>query len=212
VDEALGVGKRFKTTAYGVTRKLRVVSFQAIWPEVLALTPILVVLVRDPRGKFDDKYLFTTDVNADLGWILAAFSRRWSIEVAFKSSKQDEDSISATLVSTEYRKAFAVGVVDAKHDRSVVHHRGRKLPAARAARRRFGEWDTEWSLGHMLRILRATIIETTINPSRPQKPTCVNYSTTWKLPKSRRLTDLKSAKVSRGERVIRDVAFVPAIH
>jgi hypothetical protein len=27
---------------------------------------------------------------------------------------------------------------------------GRKLPAAQAARRRFGEWDTEWSLAHML--------------------------------------------------------------
>ena len=32
---------------------------------------------------------------------------------------------------------------------------GRKLPQARAARKRFGEWDTEWSLAHMLRILRA---------------------------------------------------------
>ena len=52
------------------------------------LRPILVVLVRNPRGKFQDKYLFTTDLNADLGWIIAAFSRRWSIEVAFKSSKQ----------------------------------------------------------------------------------------------------------------------------
>ena len=77
-----------KATAYGVSRKLQVVSFQAVWPEVLGLRPILVVLVRDPRGKFKDKYLFTTDLNAGLGWIIAAFSRRWSIEVAFKSSKQ----------------------------------------------------------------------------------------------------------------------------
>ena len=89
-----------KATAYGVTRKLRVVSFQAVWPEVLGLTPILVVLVRDPRGKFKDKYLFTTDLNADLGWIIAAFSRRWSIEVAFKSSKQVmKIQVAATLVS-----------------------------------------------------------------------------------------------------------------
>jgi hypothetical protein len=39
-----------------MTRKLQVLSFQALWPEVRGLTPILVVLVRDPKGKFDDKY------------------------------------------------------------------------------------------------------------------------------------------------------------
>ena len=77
-----------KATAYGVTRKLRVVSFQAVWPEVFGLTPILVVLVRDPRGKFKDKYLFTTDLSADAAWVIEAFSRRWSIEVVFKASKQ----------------------------------------------------------------------------------------------------------------------------
>jgi hypothetical protein len=46
---------------------------------------------------------------------------------------------------------------------------GRKLPAAQAARRRFGEWDTEWSLAHMLRILRTTILEATINPESATK-------------------------------------------
>ena len=61
---------------------------QAVWPEVLGLVPILVVLVRDPLGKFKDKYLFTTDLDADLGWVISTFSKRWSIEVAFKSSKQ----------------------------------------------------------------------------------------------------------------------------
>jgi len=46
---------------------------------------------------------------------------------------------------------------------------GRKLPQARAARRRFGAWDTEWSLLHMLRILRAAILEKTINPRSATK-------------------------------------------
>ena len=71
-----------------MTRKLQVLSFQAVWPEVHGLVPILVVLVRDPLGKFDDKYLFTTDVDAELSWVISTFSRRWSIEVAFKASKQ----------------------------------------------------------------------------------------------------------------------------
>ncbi len=77
-----------KATAYGVTRTLQVVSFQALWPEVRGLLPILVLLVRDPQGKFEDKYLFTTDVHAELSWVISTFSRRWSIEVAFKASKQ----------------------------------------------------------------------------------------------------------------------------
>ena len=46
---------------------------------------------------------------------------------------------------------------------------GRKLPQARAARKRFGEWDTEWSLAHMLRILRAAILDHTITPTSATK-------------------------------------------
>jgi len=46
---------------------------------------------------------------------------------------------------------------------------GRKLPAARASRQRLGEWDTEWSLAHMLRILRATILEAAITPESATK-------------------------------------------
>ena len=39
--------------------------------DVIHLRPILVVLVRDPLGKFQDKYLFTTDLDADLGWVIS---------------------------------------------------------------------------------------------------------------------------------------------
>jgi hypothetical protein len=159
-----------EATAYGVTRKLRVVSFQAVWPEVLLLAPILVVLVRDPHGRFDDKYLFTTDVNADLGWIVAAFSRRWSIEVAFKSSKQ--------VMKIQAPQHWCQQSIEKLSPwvwlmQSVIGlwyiAEGRKLPAARASRQRLGEWDTEWSLAHMLRILRATILEAAITPESATK-------------------------------------------
>ena len=46
---------------------------------------------------------------------------------------------------------------------------GRKLPQARAARRRVGAWDTEWSLAHMLRILRASILDQTITATSATK-------------------------------------------
>jgi hypothetical protein len=153
-----------QATAYGVTRSLQVVSFQAVWPEVLRLVPILVVLVRDPRGKFPDKYLFTTDVDADLGWVISTFARRWSIEVAFKASKQ--------VMTIQAPQHWCQASIEKLSPwvwlmQSVISlwyfTEGHKLPAARAARRRFGKWDTEWSLGHMLRILRTAILQQTIN-------------------------------------------------
>ena len=46
--------KTVEATAYGVTRKLQIVSYGAVWPKVLGQVPILVVLVRDPLGEFKD--------------------------------------------------------------------------------------------------------------------------------------------------------------
>ena len=159
-----------KATAYGATRKLRVVAFQAVWPEVLALTPILVVLVRDPRGKFDDKYLFTTDVNADLAWVIEAFSRRWSIEVVFKSSKQTMKIQAPQHWCRQSIEKLSPWVWLMQSVIGLWYiTEGRELPAAQAARRRFGEWETEWSLAHMLRILRTVILEATISPKSATK-------------------------------------------
>jgi len=164
------VWQTVQATAYGVTRELQVVSYEAVWPEVLGLVPILVVLVRDPRGKFKDKYLFTTDLDADLGWVISTFSRRWSIEVAFKSSKQ--------VMKIEAPQHWCQQSIEKLSPwvwlmQSVISlwyfTEGRKLSQASAARRRFGEWDTEWSLGHMLRVLRAAILEDIIKPKSGTK-------------------------------------------
>ena len=77
-----------EVTVYGVTRMLRVLAYQAVWPEVLGLRLIQIVVVSDPEGEFRDAYLFTTDLGASLSWVVATFARRWSIEVMFKASKQ----------------------------------------------------------------------------------------------------------------------------
>jgi hypothetical protein len=162
--------QRVKATAYGVTRKLQVLSFQAVWPEVRGLVPILVVLVRDPLGKFDDKYLFTTDVNAELSWVISTFSRRWSIEVAFKSSKQVMKIQAPQHWCRESIEKLSPWVWLMQSVISLWYiTEGRKLPAAQAARRRFGAWDTEWSLAHMLRILRTAILENTLSAESATK-------------------------------------------
>lgn len=159
-----------KATAYGSTRKFQVLSFQAFWPEVHGLVPILVVLIRDPLGKFDDKYLFTTDVDADVSWVISTFSRRWSIEVVFKSSKQVMKIQAPQHWCQQSIEKLSPWVWLMQSMISLWYiTEGYKLPAAQAARRRFGEWDTEWSLAHMLRILRTSILADTINPKLATK-------------------------------------------
>jgi len=159
-----------KAKAYGVTRKLQVLSFQAVWPEVRGLVPILVVLVRDPLGKFDDKYLFTTDLNAELSWVISTFARRWSIEVAFKASKQVMKIQAPQHWCRQSIEKLSPWVWLMQSMISLWYFTdGHKLPPAEAARQRFGEWDTEWSLAHMLRVLRAGILENTINPKSATK-------------------------------------------
>jgi len=159
-----------EATAYGVTRKLQVVSYQAVWPKVLGLTPILVVLVRDPRGKFKDAYLFTTDLDADLSWVISTFSRRWSIEVAFKSSKQVMTIQSPQHWCQESIEKLSPWVWLMQSVVSLWYiTAGRQLPEACAARKCFGEWDTEWSLRHMLRVLRSAILQKRITSTSPAK-------------------------------------------
>jgi hypothetical protein len=159
-----------EASAYGVTRRLQVLSFQAVWPKVLGLRPILVVLVRDPEGKFRDTYLFTTDLTVSASWVIAAYARRWSIEVAFKASKQ--------MMKIEAPQHWCRQSIEKLSPwvwlmQSVISlwylTEGRNLPQARAARKRFGHWDTEWSLGHMLRVLRAAILDHTITPTSTTK-------------------------------------------
>jgi len=156
--------------AYGVTRKLRVLSFQAVWPEVRGLVPILVVLVRDPLGKFDDKYLFTTDVGAESSWVISTFARRWSIEVAFKASKQVMKIQAPQHWCQQSIEKLSPWVWLMQSMIGLWYiAEGRQLPQAQAARRRFGAWDTEWSLVHMLRILRSAILAEAIYPKSATK-------------------------------------------
>ncbi len=164
------VWQTVKATCYGVTRKLQVLSFQAVWPEVRGLLPIRVVLVRDPQGKFDDKYLFTTDVNAALSWVITTFSWRWSIEVAFKASKQVMKIQAPQHWCRQSIEKLSPWVWLMQSAISLWYiTAGHKTPQAKAARRRFGEWDTEWSLAHMLRVLRAAILTNTINSKSATK-------------------------------------------
>jgi hypothetical protein len=156
--------------AYGVTRTLQVLSYQAVWPEVLRLRPILIVIVRDPEGQFRDTYLFTTNLTAGVAWVIATYASRWSIEVSFKSSKQvmGIEAPQHWCQSSIEKLAPWVWLMQSL---VILWYLtvGHRLPEAKVARTHMGPWDSEWSLRHMLKVLRSATLEATINVKSAQK-------------------------------------------
>jgi hypothetical protein len=152
-------------TVYGASRTLRALAYQAVWPTVLGLRPVQVVVVRDPEGRMRDCYLFTTDVQARLAWVITQFAWRWAIEVLFRASKQVLD-----IEAPQHRARASVDKVApwVWSLQSVIMvwylTAGRDLPEARAWRARMGAWDSEWSLRHMIQVLRAAVLNAAINP------------------------------------------------
>jgi len=141
-----------------------------VWPEVLGLRHIRIVIVRDPAGKMKDTYLFTTDLLASLDWVIATYAKRWSIEVAFKNSKQ--------VLGIEGPQHWCRASIEKLAPwlwqmQSLVTLwyliSGKALPEAEAARRRMGPWDSEWSLRHMISVLRTAILEQTIKADSAPK-------------------------------------------
>jgi hypothetical protein len=156
---------------YGKQRELQTLSYQAVWPRVLGLRPIQVVVVRDPSGQMDDIYLFTTDLQASPAWVISHFAWRWSIEVLFRASKQ--------ILEIEAPQHWCKGSVEKVAPwvwgmQSVLMvwylTAGHALPEAQQMRKRMGEWDSEWSLRHMIQVLQRATLNATINPTSATEP------------------------------------------
>jgi hypothetical protein len=151
---------------YGKERELQAVRYRAVWPRVLGLRPIEIVVVRDPSGRMDDIYLFTTDLTASPLWVITQFAWRWSIEVLFRSSKQVMDVEAPQHWSKESVEKVAPWVWSMQSVIMVWYlTSGRELPEAKELAARMGPWDSEWSLRHMLRVLQRATLHATINPT-----------------------------------------------
>ena len=151
-------------TLYGVERTLKVVSYIVVWPTVLGLRPIRVVVVRDTTGKMQDTYLFTTDVTAEVSWIVTTFGWRWSIEVSFKASKQVMDIEGPQHWCQESIERLAPWVWLMQTVIILWYlTAGHTSAAAAKEASLMGEWDSVWSLRHMLKVLRRNILDATIN-------------------------------------------------
>jgi hypothetical protein len=142
-------------TMYGVEKTLWACGFKAVWPRVTGLTPIRVVIVRDPEGKLKDTYLMTTDLTASLEEVVKKYSRRWSIEVMFRACKQVMDIEAPQHYCQASVEKVVPWVLGLQTLVSVWYWvAGRELPQAEEVRAHMGEWDSEWSLANMVRVLR----------------------------------------------------------
>jgi hypothetical protein len=162
--------KTIKATAYGTTRKFQVCAFQAVWPKVFGSRPILVVISRGLDVGYGDVYLYTTRLDADPAWVVETYACRTSLEATFKDSKQ--------VMEIQKPQHWCRASIDKLAPcvwlmQSLIMlwyiTEGQKLPEARAARKRLGPWETEWSLRHMLRLLRRETLRAAINTISPSK-------------------------------------------
>jgi hypothetical protein len=162
----LWLWREVQVTAYGESRTLLAVSYEAVWPRVLGLRPVLVVVVRDPSGKMRDCYLFTTDLKASLSWVIRQFAWRWSIEVLFRASKQVLDIEAPQHFCQQSVEKVAPWVWSMQSVILVWYlAAGHDLPETQEMRSRMGPWDSEWSLRHMIQVLQRATLNATINPN-----------------------------------------------
>jgi hypothetical protein len=155
-----------EVVVYGCTQGLKVVAYPALWPRVLGQRAARVVVVRDPSGRMRDCYLFSTDLSTSDAWVITQFAWRWSIEVLFRASKQVMDLEAPQHWCQESVEKVAPWVWSMQSVIMVWYvSAGRDLPEVQALRQRMGDWDSEWSLRHMVQVLRSAILNATINPN-----------------------------------------------
>lgn len=90
----------------------------------------------------------------------------WSIEVLFRGSKQVLDIEAPQQWSRESVEKVAPWVWSLQSVVMVWYiTAGHQSAEAAELRGRLGDWDSEWSLRHMIQVLRQAILDATINPN-----------------------------------------------
>ena len=80
--------KRVKIDLYGNVVERQLYAFDALWYEVCPDHLVRIVIVRDPLGKSEDEFFFTTDLEMAPEDIVYCYTGRWAIEVVFRETKQ----------------------------------------------------------------------------------------------------------------------------
>jgi hypothetical protein len=156
---------------YGRQRELLALRYEAVWPRVLGLRVIQVVVVRDPSGQMEDVYLFSTDLQASLEWVIVQFAWRWSIEVLFRASKQVLQIEAPQHYCQESVRKVAPWVWGMQSVIMVWYlTQGRDCSQAQQLRQTMGPWDSEFSLRHVIQVLQHATLDATIQPNSASQP------------------------------------------
>jgi hypothetical protein len=90
-DKANAVVKGWEThevDMYGEIVVRQIYTYNALWYEVCPDRLVKIVIVRDPEGKDDDEFFFSTDLDMSGVDIVHCYTGRWAIEVVFRETKQ----------------------------------------------------------------------------------------------------------------------------
>jgi len=80
--------RRVKLNLYGRRTSLLIQTWTCLWYTATGQREIRVVMTRDPKGNYQDRAFFSTELKATPQRILECFAGRWLIEVSFRDAKQ----------------------------------------------------------------------------------------------------------------------------
>src|SRR5438876_8652326 len=111
----------------------------------------------------------TIDVDLPPGIEITAYERYGEghgVEVLFRASKQVLEMEAPQHFCQQSVEKLAPWVWSMQSVIMVWYvSAGHELPEAQELRQRMGPWDSEWSLRHMIQVLRSAILNATINPN-----------------------------------------------
>ena len=80
--------RRTRVQIYSRRVQLEVFEQRGLWYSVDKDRLCRMIVIRDPRGRYETRAIVTTDLRASAARIIERYSRRWLIEVMFRHAKQ----------------------------------------------------------------------------------------------------------------------------
>lgn len=80
--------QKLRVFIYGKKVSILVKARRCLWYSVAGNRPVLMLVTRDPSGRMSDRAFLSTNAQRPIEQVLAAFARRWELEVTFRNTKQ----------------------------------------------------------------------------------------------------------------------------
>lgn len=80
--------RRVRFDCRGRIKERLIYTQQVLWYATSPVAPVLLVIIRDPKGKEPDDFFFTTELTAAGKAVASGYCGRWSIEDTFRNTKQ----------------------------------------------------------------------------------------------------------------------------